>query len=190
VTVDIATMQLAELLRTKVRVLPSEELLCVSGAFSHSVIESHGRLVRELLRKASADAERSDDLFSVFIEMSQNIQSYAQSAFGGVLAAERDPNAHGALLLLKRGDRLLLCGANQVRSTDVAALKSRLASLDGLDKAELKKRYKQQLKAPVSVDGSAGLGLLAMARIATAPLQHEFFPALAGKTTFVLCVTI
>jgi hypothetical protein len=183
-------MHIAELLRTRARAQPSEELLCFSGAFSHAVIESKGRVVRERLLEASADEEQRNDVFSVFVELSQNIQSYARGAFGGVLAAERDPDAHGALLMLKHNDRFVLSAANHVRSTDVAALKARLVALDGLDKAELKKRYKLQLKAPVSADGSAGLGLLAMARVATAPLHHEFLPPVAEQTLFILSVTI
>ncbi|MDP3276876.1 MAG: SiaB family protein kinase [Deltaproteobacteria bacterium] len=180
---------LTQLRRTE-RLDPASERLCFVGAFAHAEVEAHGRTLRTYLHDQGIPSALASDVFSVFVEATQNIQSYGRRAFGGAIAAERDTRAHGVVVIARREGQLTLFAANAVRTNDVAVLRERIASLEGLDAAALKLRYKQQLKAPAREDGSAGLGLISMARTASGPLGTRWTPLDEDLTLFTLRVSL
>ena len=80
---------------------------------------------------------------------------------------------------------------NVVRHADANALGERIEQLRPLDKEALKTAFKTQLRQPRStLSGSAGLGLIDMARKATAPLQHALQTLDNGRVLFSLRVIL
>ena len=140
-------------------------LLCFNGPISRSLIEEIGNALRNYMKTEQTSPGAALDVFAVYIELTQNIRHYANlHPFPGVdtatvMVSYRDGHYHvaaGNLVKLPHGQKLI---------ADVL-------SLADLDKAELKALYKQQLRKPRDLDAAtgAGLGLIDMARKATAPI--------------------
>jgi hypothetical protein len=126
------------------------------------------------------------DVFSVYIEMIQNIRQYA--------ALHDDLDASATVVIGRRDEsRYVVSAGNLVKAEDGEALVARIQELAALDKAALKAEYKAQLHKPRAqgVASGAGLGLIDIARRAGAPLEASLTPAAApGQAFFSLSVVI
>ncbi|WZB69245.1 SiaB family protein kinase [Achromobacter xylosoxidans] len=119
------------------------------------------------------------DVFSVYIEMIQNIRQYA--------AQNGDTDACATVVIYCRDEsRYVVSAGNLVRIEDGNALVARVQELAALDKAELKAAYKAQLHKPRAqgVASGAGLGLIDIARRSGAPMEASLTPAAGEGTAF------
>ncbi|MBV6415295.1 MAG: hypothetical protein DYH17_08725 [Xanthomonadales bacterium PRO6] len=159
-------------------------LLCFNGPLSSSLIEEIGKALRNHMESQAIAPSSAMDVFGVYIEITQNIRHYFQTrawpeAVATVVIA-RDPAGH-----------YLVSAGNRVRTEDGRALLRRLAELAPLDKAALRARYKEQMRAPrAEVASGAGLGLIDMARKASAPLRGQLQELADGSAFFSLGVSI
>jgi hypothetical protein len=71
-------------------------------------------------------------------------------------------------------------------------VKNRIEHLNSLDKQELRKYYKEQMKSENTNAESkgAGIGLTEIAKRASKPIEYDFTPYDEGLTFFTMCVTI
>ena len=68
-----------------------------------------------------------------------------------------------------------------------------MGELSGLDKVQLKAAYKEQLRKPredAAAASGAGLGLIDMARKASAPLQATLRNLADGRSFLSLCAVV
>ncbi|MFZ4626628.1 MAG: biofilm regulation protein kinase SiaB [Rhodoferax sp.] len=142
-------------------------LLCFNGPVTAPLIEEIGKAFRKHMEGLQESPSSVTDVFSVYIEMAQNIRRYAQAqAF----------ESESASIIISRdaSGSYAISASNVVRVADGQALIERIGHLAGLDKDAMKAAFKTQLRQPrTALAGSAGLGLIDMARKATAPLQHS-----------------
>ena len=127
------------------------------------------------------------DVFSVYIEMSQNIRHY--SAARGY----REPEATATVVIAETADgHYVVSAGNVVELADGEALLERVTGLAMLDKQQLKQLYKDQLRQPrlEGATSGAGLGLIDVARKTTAPLQCSLDPLNAGQVFLTIRATI
>lgn len=164
-------------------------LLCFNGPFSHSIIEELGTAVKKYLESAEVQRSAVADVFSVYIEATQNVRNYA--AREDLTEAERRRVGQGIIVVSREEENYLVSSGNVVRRADGEALLERLEGLRGLDKAALKALYREQLRRelPPGARG-AGLGLIDMARRAHAPLRYTLSPDAEGYAFFSLQVVI
>lgn len=164
-------------------------LICLNGPFSHSIIEELGNAVKKYLENEELQKTAMMDVFSVYIEATQNVRNYASRP--DLDDAARVQAGQGIVVISREGDHHVVRCGNLVRLEDGKALSERLEALRGLDKAALKALYKEHLRRelPPGARG-AGLGLVEMARKASAPLEYRLTPAQEGFLLFSLRVTI
>ncbi|WP_420467250.1 biofilm regulation protein kinase SiaB [Panacagrimonas sp.] len=156
-------------------------MLCFNGPISRSLIEEIGNALRNYLQREQAHPSEALDVFSVYIEMTQNIRHYAS-------ARGYDEYRSAATVVIGRNDagRYMVSAGNVVDRADGERLIGRIGELCAMDKAELKAAYKTALRAakPEGAASGAGLGLIDMARKASEPMdarlreldaQHAFF---------------
>ncbi|MHB8764038.1 MAG: SiaB family protein kinase [Deferrisomatales bacterium] len=150
-------------------------LICFNGPFRHSIIEELGTAVKRYLESAEAQKSAVTDVFSVYVEATQNVRNYA--ARPDLTEEERNRLDEGIIVISRQGERYTVSSGNPVRRADGQALKERLEHLRGLDKAALKALYKEQLRRelPPGARG-AGLGLVDLARRASQPLEYALNP--------------
>ena len=164
-------------------------LMSFNGPFRHSIIEELGKAVRRHLEAEAVRKAAMADVFTVFIEAAQNVASYA--ARGHWTGPERAQAETGVLVIGRSGDRYLVRCGNFIRRQDAPELLARLEALGGLAPAELKALYKERLRAELPPGAAgAGLGLIRMARTASAPLSYSVAAAEAGLDFFSLTVTL
>jgi hypothetical protein len=158
-------------------------ILCFNGPISRNIIGELGSAIKEHIESNHAPELEVMDVFSVYIEMTQNIRNYATAkGFNDV-----DSTATVMIAAAEPG-HYAVCAGNLVETEDGHALLDRIRTLAGLDKAELKALYKQQLRQPHSeVKGrGAGLGLLEIARRSTHPMEASLDPLQPGRAFFSL----
>ena len=162
-------------------------LVCFNGPISTSLIEEIGNALKNYLDADAVGPSISTDVFSVYIELTQNVRHYAQKAgYGDIEGAAtvvvgRDPDG-----------RYRVLSGNMVERKDGEALEARIHELAEMDKAELKALYKKQLRAPRQDDAisGAGLGLISVARTAREPLACQLHDAGEGKVFFSLLALV
>lgn len=142
-------------------------MLCFNGPLTKSLIEEIGLALRNYMRQEQVSPSASVDVFGTYIELTQNIRHYAASK------GWNDSDSCATVVIARdaEGHYVVSCG-NIVEAADGERLAARVTELGTLDKAQLKAAYKEQLRKPRE-DGAAsgaGLGLLDMARKASAPL--------------------
>lgn len=141
-------------------------LLSFNGPFSASLIEEIGLALKRHLEALDASPSAVTDVFSCYIELTQNIRHYARDR------ALPETLASGTVVISQRGlGGYEVCAGNVVAHADGEALCQRIAELAAMDKAALKLAYKTQLRAPRDAGATtgAGLGLIDMARKASLP---------------------
>lgn len=165
----------------------SRILLCFNGPISRSLIEEIGNALKNYLQADQAQPSAAMDVFSVYVEMTQNIRHYAMSQGYG----ELDSSATVAVARDEDGHYLVQAG-NLVEKADGEALLAQVNGLAGMDKAQLKAIYKTQLRQPRDENAAsgAGLGLIDMARKSSRPLSASLAPASAGRAFFSLRAVI
>lgn len=143
-------------------------MLCFNGPVTAALIEEIGQALRKHMEGGEETTSTVSDVFSVYIEMTQNIRRYAQ--------LHSDVGLERASILVSRdqeGHHIVSAG-NQVYTPDGENLIRRIEELATMDKQALKAAFKAQLRQPRSeLAGSAGLGLIDMARKASRPIEGE-----------------
>lgn len=160
-------------------------LLCFNGPLTKSLIEEIGHALRNYMRNESAS--KAMDVFAAYIEMTQNIRHYA--------AAKNWPEQQSTATVVIAQDaegRYVVSSGNIVDQDDGRRLLERIQTLAAMDKTALKAAYKEQLRKPreEGVKSGAGLGLLDIARKASAPFACALRALEDGKSFFTLIVTI
>jgi len=156
-------------------------MLGFNGPFSATLMEEIGKALRKHMEGLAESPSAITDVFSAYIELSQNIRHYAASSGVSGAAAE-------ATIIVSRDDagHYVVSAGNVVLHDDGEALVARIGELAALDKAALKAAFKTQMRKPRDPEAKtgAGLGLIDLARRASQPLacgvkpldsQHAFF---------------
>ncbi|MBJ7262715.1 MAG: hypothetical protein JHC61_02785 [Burkholderiaceae bacterium] len=178
-------MNASDLYRLRERFTQDRTLLCFNGPISRSLIEELGHALKNYLNVDQARPAEALDVFSVYIEITQNIRQYALQhehldASATVVIA-RDEDGH-----------YVVSAGNLVAVADGERLVARVRALAPLDKAELKAAYKTQLRMPRDPEAAtgAGLGLIDIARRARQPMDATLTPHDSEHAFFSLSVVI
>lgn len=163
-------------------------LITFSGSFSHSLIEELGLAVRKYLESEHIEKSAMMDVFSVYVEASQNVRNYTSLK---LKSGDASIGQSSIVVIAKRETHYEVNAGNMIESGDVPRLRERLELLRRTDKPGLKALYKQQLRAERGNDAAgAGLGLIDMARRSSAPLEFEFSTVDDDYSFFSLKVVI
>jgi hypothetical protein len=161
------------------------------GYFSQNIIAAMAEAVKTRVEYVGAEGLTRRKLFSSFVEMTQNIIHYSADCYeksGEAGNAMR----HGSVCISARNERYFLHCANPVKAEIAERLRDKLEHLRSLTIDGIKREYKEMLRSETPEESKgAGLGLLTMARDASAPLEFEFAPVdAAGNMMFYLKATI
>ena len=161
-------------------------MLCFNGPMSRSLIEEIGNALKNYLTADQAHPSAAMDVFGVYIELTQNIRHYTHAR------AWSEQDAGATVVISREADgRYVICAGNLIEPQDGAAVCTLVDQLAGLDKAALKALYKEQLRKPrPDSDSGAGLGLIHVARTASAPLQASLHTLPDGRAFFSLRAVI
>lgn len=141
------------------------------GYLSENILFSLGEALRHKMTQEESDANKIRRLFSVFVEQAQNIIRYSAERFeDGEIALSSGIITVGR----EEGGFFVVC-ANMIDRRYTPELKERLEEISKMDAQELKAFYRQKLREPVEEDAKgAGIGLIEIARRASAPIAFDF----------------
>lgn len=164
-----------------------------SGPIWADGVEGLGHTLRKRLEFDALPLSASQAVFSVFVEQMNNMLMYStdQEVFQEQDGAALDVSS-GVFILGSRNKQYFLQSGNMMDAKQVPAMKARIDFLNTLDKTELRKYYKEQIKAenPNSDSKGAGLGLIEIARRASSKIEYTFDPIAEGQTFFTMFITI
>jgi hypothetical protein len=164
-------------------------LINFSGRFTQAIIEQLGDAVKKYLETEAISQNDTYNAFSVFIEQTQNIKNYGTQKSGCPLG-DRILNS-GIVAIGKSETGYFVSSGNLIENTDISVLTAKLDEISSLDKAGLKKLYKEQMKKAISPDCiGAGLGLIDMARRASQPPKYSLVKLDEQVSFFTLKVSI
>lgn len=147
-------------------------LISFSGRFSQGIIQELGDAVKNHMEAEEMPKNDIFSVFGIFIEQTQNIRNYSSSKEG---TKNYDKISDSGIVVIgRKNDMYYVCSGNLVENHDMDNLVQRIERLVSLDKNELKKLYKEEMKKEI-VPGScgAGLGLIDMARKASKPIEYS-----------------
>lgn len=160
-------------------------MVCFNGPINAALIEEIGRALRDYLNHQQEAPSAVADIFAVYIEMTQNIRRYADQH------PDLEGAANAAIVVSREDGRYVISAGNVVVPTDGRIFRQRVDELTALDRAELKALFKTQLRQPrETLNGSAGLGLIDMARKAARPLDVSLRDIDAGRSFLSLRVVL
>ncbi|SMB90313.1 conserved hypothetical protein [Desulfonispora thiosulfatigenes DSM 11270] len=164
-------------------------LIIFSGRFSQGIIEELGEALRKHLDSDETPKNEKFNVFSVFIEQTQNIKNYSSTQEG---KSNYDKIVNSGIVSIGRSDSgYYVWSGNLVHNSDLEKLTGYIDSLANLSKEELKKRYKEQIKKDISPDSiGAGLGIIDMARKSKSPMSYSVNKTDGDMSFFELKVSV
>lgn len=158
-------------------------LISFSGKLSQELIEEYGQAVRTHLEVDKRPKKEVYNIFSIFIEQTQNINNYwsKKQASGNF---EKLSN-FSIVTIGKTDTGHYICSGNMIDIHDIDPLASHIDGIKNLDKDALKRKYKEVLKRDLQPGATgAGLGLIDMARKVSQPLEYDITP-MDSETSFL-----
>lgn len=180
-------METIDLFNLREHFTRSRILLCFNGPISRSLIEEIGHALKNYLQADNAQPSAAMDVFSIYVEMTQNIRHYAQAR------GYNELDGSATVVVARDSDgRYLVQAGNLLEKSDAPALLQRIEGLAQMDKLALKAAYKAQLRQPRSEGAltGAGLGLIDVARKSVLPLAACLTPIDASRDFFSLRAVI
>jgi hypothetical protein len=159
-----------------------------SGYMSEGILYSLGEALRQKMTLEETDVGTVKKVFSVFVEQAQNIIRYSAEKLAGKVDRAVELSS-GMVTIGSEGDRFFIVCANVVLSADEPKLRDRLERLRNMDKDAIKAYYKEQLReAPEEQSRGATIGLIEVARRASAPIEFDF--ERIDDETFFFCMKV
>ncbi|MBL8111709.1 MAG: SiaB family protein kinase [Acidobacteria bacterium] len=153
------------------------------GSMSQALLVKLGGMIREDLFIAPKKLSEIRGVFSVFVELAQNITRYSAEKIS-------EPEGGGAggsgiVVVSESEDRYTVASGNKIDNSRLALMVERLKAMSGLPTDGLRKLYREQLKqAPPDGSVGAGLGLYDMAKTSGGGLTYRVHP-IDEETSFI-----
>ncbi|MTI31104.1 SiaB family protein kinase [Xanthovirga aplysinae] len=153
--------------------IDDEVLISYTGGVSDELLENLLYLTEKKLNQIEASLKVKKKVFNILVEVFQNI--YHHQFYN----EERLKNALGnnkVHLLIKRTEKgYLIIAGNLVDRSSVDAIRSRIDTVNRMNREEIKKAYREQLGSGyLSKRGGAGLGMIDIVRKAGQKIEYSF----------------
>jgi len=163
-------------------------VLAYCGAMPQEVVVEMADMLQNILASEPEARNCARKVFKIFIESAQNILKYSQKR------EQLDNRAVGSgLIAVLKGDGAFHAqSGNRVSRAQAERIKRILNNISSLNREELNSHFKETLKQRhvLERNGSAGLGLVQIARSASQPLEWEFVKLDDDSLFFILQATI
>jgi len=146
-------------------------VLTYSGHFTEDILQAIGDTLRQQLLVKAHDRHQIRNLFSVFVELMQNVIRYGHEGPQPSLSSETTKPV-GLVLVAQNGQRINLLTGNYVTKDEADALREKVNFLNTKSAEELRLIYYERLRQPPEASSKgASIGLIEIARRSSTPLQ-------------------
>lgn len=159
--------------------------LSYGGFLTQSLIAGMTDALEQEAQKNDLSMKVSANIFTIFIELAQNMMNYAKTKSN----AQRY-ESKGLLIvgteMKDNQEYYYIISRNLIDAQDKGKVESRLSTIEGLDKEELRKLYREQRKAGKDKHNKgAGIGLIEIARRCDR-IEHHFDDQKDGHFYFTI----
>jgi hypothetical protein len=163
-------------------------LLSFKGVVTSDLLTSVLSIMESKMDYMEESPKTKKKVFNVLVECLQNLYHHID-----VSESERNMErieAKSALFMIsKKGDHFVVQTGNYIDKESGAELQERLDEINGMGKDELKKHYQDTLNnGAMSEKGTAGLGMIDIARKSGNKLEYSFLPV--NDTSLFFCLNI
>ncbi len=164
-------------------------VLSFKGEFTEDLLVSVFKILESKMLELSIDPKKKKRVFNVLIECFQNLYHHIANIDIEDKSVQLNKSA---LILIKYVDeKFVIRTGNYILNEEIEHLKERLDVVNALDTDELREIYQLKLKNdPRTKKGTAGLGLIEIARKAKGKLDYEFLNINSKSSFFCLNVVI
>jgi hypothetical protein len=163
-------------------------LLSFKGMITSELLTTILQIMESKMDHIDENPKVKKKVFNILVECLQNLYHHIdQDEFVHIAAEEKS----ALLMIAKNGDTYQITTGNYMRASDVPVLKEKLDLVNGMDRDELKAYYKLVLaEGNMSSKGTAGLGMIDIARKSGEKLEYGFLPINEKTSFFSLTVKI
>lgn len=164
-----------------------------SGPLWADGIEGIAETLKKRLEFDDLSLTSTYSVFSVFVEQMNNMLLYsAEKEQFEDFEHKITQISKGVFVLGVKDKKYFLQSGNIIKNDNIELIKNRIDHLNTLDKLELRKYYKEQIKNVDSNKESkgAGLGLIEIARRSNSKIEYNFTPQDDGLSFFSMYVAI
>jgi hypothetical protein len=167
--------------------------LIYSGPMWHDGIKSIADIVQTRLDIDDVPGNAAKSIFSVFVEQVTNVLMYSAEK-GRFPQPDKEPIdvSSGTLVLGHKEQTYFVQTGNAIKLENKELIMRRIDHLNSLDKEGLRQFHRECMNAENDNQESmgAGLGLIEIARRATAPIEYKFMPIDDKTMYFTMYVEI
>ena len=146
-------------------------VLTYSGYVTEDILQAIGDTLRQQLLVKSHDRNQVRNLFSVFVELMQNVIRYGHEGPQSSLSMPAQKPV-GLVLVAQNGQQINLLTGNYVTNDEANALQEKVNFLNTKSAEELRQIYYERLRQPPdNASKGASIGLIEIARRSSTPLQ-------------------
>ena len=164
-------------------------ILSFKGTFSEELLTSILHIVESKMMTLDVAPQKKKRVFNVLVECFQNLYHHIES-FGG--DKESDKNKNSALVMVKfDSGKFTITTGNFVTQGRVPELREKLRVVNALNQDDLRDLYRTKLEQDGRTKkGTAGLGLIDIARKSKNKLEYEIIDVTESVGFFCLNVVI
>lgn len=164
-------------------------ILSFKGEFSAELLTSILHIMETKMIELSIPMQMKKRVFNVLVECFQNLYHHIDIASAN---APLHGSRTAAIVMVKYVDqKILVLTGNYIPKVSTDELKRKLVLVNELDQKELKELYQQRLlHNSVSHKGTAGLGIIDIARKSKNELGYEFIEVDDNYSFFCLSIVI
>ncbi|MCH2223914.1 MAG: SiaB family protein kinase [Crocinitomicaceae bacterium] len=184
-----STMELKEVYNFYRKMEGENVILSFKGEFTSDLLTSILDIMESKMRKLTISDKLKKRVFNILVECFQNLYHHIEHANDN---KEDTLFQKSALIMVKYvGDKIIVQTGNYVKNNGISDLENRLSTVNDLTQIELRKLYQDRLlNNSLSDKGTAGLGLIDIARKSKNKLGYEFIPIDKDCSFFCLNVII
>lgn len=166
-------------------------VLSYSGYVSEDILYAVGQTLRQRLAGHLDNPAKIKNVFSIFVELMQNLIRYADEG-PQPEDEEGEKPSFGIVMISDNGNGGMdMMAGNYVSPDEAASLSQRVNEISNLDADELRSLYKTKLRQPTEVQSKGGsIGLIEIARRASTPPTCATYDAEDGLKFFMIKVTV
>ena len=164
-------------------------LLSFKGVVTSELLTSVLSIMESKLDYMEESPKTKKKVFNVLVECLQNLYHHIDLNEESDRNLERIEAKSALFMISKKDDNFVIQTGNYIDVDNAIDLEAKLKQINGMDKEELKRYYQEVLNnGEMSEKGTAGLGMIDIARKSGNKLEYLFLPI--NETSRFFCLTI
>lgn len=164
-------------------------LLSFKGEVTSELMSSVLSIMESKMDYMEESPKMKKKVFNVLVECLQNLYHHIDSGEDAEKNMTRIEARSALFMIAKKDDHFVIRTGNYIDNESALDLEKRLEMINGMDKDELKKYYQDVLSnGALSDKGTAGLGMIDIARKSGNKLEYQILPI--NDVTSFFCLNI